>query len=211
MTPSLPPADSAEPSGEDTLAQVRAGDYRVLDSLYRRYARAFADWAAPRHPELHSDDLDDAFQRAIIVFFEHVRDARLTTLTAKPRTYIFGAAHRICLDTKKKLPSPINVFTFSAINSSTLPDLPPEMAAIDLNYADLEEQAQEAELRDALVSRAIRQLSADCRRLLTAFYFDGQSLTRLADEFSHRDVSVTAVRKSQCLSRLRTLCGAERR
>ncbi|MBC7448779.1 MAG: sigma-70 family RNA polymerase sigma factor [Hymenobacteraceae bacterium] len=200
----------SEPSFADVLARLRAGDARALDALYRDHRATFTDWAHRRYPDLADDVIADAFQEAVIVFYEHVMSGRLHTLTAAPSSYIFRLGARICVFTKKSLTGPIKVYPVFSINSMEnflltdyqLPDGPTFLDAQDHTAATLE--------RDARVDRALHQLSPDCKRILTGYYFDAQPLAALSAEFGHRDVDVTTVRKSQCLTRLRSLCGVGR-
>lgn len=204
----------SEPSPAELLARLRAGDSRPLDELYRSHRGRFDHWVRQRVAGLTDDDVADGFQQAVITFYEHVVSGHLHTLTAAPSTYVFRIGERICYAAKNKVAGPIKFLPLSDIKGiENDPAMPDTLLTAFLTTADPRD-ADDPEIAGARVDqvdRALRQLSADCYRLLTAFYYDAQPLPALSAEFGHRDPEVTAVRKSQCLAKLRTLCGVTRR
>ncbi len=202
----------SEASPAELLARLRAGDSRPLDDLYRIHRPAFVRWAGARHSGLSEADLADAFQSAIIAFYENITSGRLTELTAQPSTYVFALGERFCLKLEKTSAKTINNLTPSGIkgnDNSEMPD-PNDFS----HFADLPDDPFElAEFESSQteqaepVARALRQLPPDCHRLLTTVYYGDVQREELMAAFGYQSPNVLAVRKSQCLARLRTLCG----
>ena len=203
-----------ELSPAELVARLRAGDSEPLTELYRLHRGAFLDWARRRHPTLCDDDLADVFQDAIVVFYENISSGQLTTLSAAPKTLIFLYGDRQCQRLKKNNARTVNISTPSGIKGMEFLE-PNELSAavgapdelLDDPFG-LAETVATDHARATTVARALRQLSPDCHRLLTAFYYEGQSLADLTVAHNYRDTYVAAARKSQCLARLRTLCGS---
>ncbi len=203
-----------ELSPAELVARLRAGDSEPLTELYRLHRGAFLDWARRRYPTLTDDDLADAFQEAIVRFYENISSGHLTTLSASPKTLIFLIGDRQCVRVRKNNARTVNISTPSGIKGMEFlesHDLPAAVGAPDELLDDPFELADTIaadSIRAEVVARALRQLSPDCHRLLTAFYYEGQSLADLTAAHNYRDTYVAAARKSQCLARLRTLCGS---
>lgn len=195
---------------DDLLARLRAGDRQVVNQLYRRHAAAFLKWAGGRHPGLTSADVEDAYQEAVISLYENLASGRLVQLTAELRTYLFHIGERYCIKFEKKRARAINVSAFAGIKDADFPqtiiEVPANLDEVTDDPFGLATLTDEEEARYERVLTAMKRLTAECRDLLTRFYYDSCSLTDLSEEFNHRDATVTRVRKSQCLGRLRELC-----
>ena len=204
-------------SPAEFLARLRAGDPRPLDDLYRLHRPAFGKWAGARHPGLRDADLADAFQEAVVTLYENIASGRLTELTASPRTYVFGLAERFCLKAEKTSAKTVNNLTPSGIKGSDDSEFDDSMFTLSDFSALVEPLAQDPYALDereeveadhlARIGRALHQLFPGCRRLLTAVYYEGLPTEALLEAFNYQTLNVLASRKSQCLDRLRALCG----
>jgi DNA-directed RNA polymerase specialized sigma24 family protein len=201
-----------ELSSDELFARLRAGETNLIEELYRTLRKPFFVWAGRRYPNLSSDDLADAFQDAIVSLYENISSGKLTTLNASIQTIVFSFGERKCMRTARNSWRAVNVSHPSGIKGMETPEsgAEPMLNSLAEELSEdpfgLAEDAEEQSQRQALMKRALKQLSIDCQRLLADFYYEGQTLALLAEANGHRDVKVTASRKSFCLSRLRTLC-----
>ncbi len=214
-TASVTPLDI--PAAE-LLRRVRAGEAAVLDELYRAYRVAFGKWSAARYPTLRADEIADAFQDAVVAFYENITSGRLTELMVSPKTYVFTLGERFCQKSEKKSTRTINNLTPLGIKGTNELDMltaeplaPYALTLADDPFGLAESAAAGVEATNfATIERAMHGLRPECHRLLTAVYYDGLAQDELLETFGYRAPSVLATRKSQCLARLRALCGIER-
>lgn len=223
VDPDLPAeATTPAPADADVLARLRSGDNSPLEELYRRHRRVFLNWSGFRYESLSEVDRLDAFQQAVVTFYEQVASGRLRVLSASPATYVFRLADRHCQKISKKSGRTINISWPSDINSVGIDadrlSMSPDTSLVSVHSPDrllddpfgilLDDDTDDdaALARRERVQRGLRQLTADCRELLVAFYYHAQPLATLTAELGHRDEAVTRTRKSQCLKRLRDWC-----
>jgi DNA-directed RNA polymerase specialized sigma24 family protein len=199
---------------EQLLDRLRAGDQRPLDALYQVHRDPFVKWAAERHPELDIEAICDAFQEALITFYENVISGRLQVLTAQPQTYLYRLGERFCHKQKKKRGPIVNVFDHSAIKEEDSSEGVAFSAVMSQLLDDpfaLSDELAEADHQRHILKRALQLLTAECHRLLHAYYYADKhiSLAELSAELGHTTIGVTTARKSYCLAKLRALCRSQ--
>ena len=92
-----------EKSSPDLLLQaLAAGDMAVLDQIYDTYRDDFLRWAKSKFPTVGRDDLLDAWHDTMIMFYEQVRDRKLTHLTCELKSYLFLIGNRRLIKMHKK-------------------------------------------------------------------------------------------------------------
>ncbi len=208
---SLTAADRDALAPKGMLDRLRAGDQRPLHALYRVHRDPFVKWATIYHPDLDTEALSDAFQDALISFYENVISGKLPELRTRPQTYLFRLGERFCYHQKKKRGPIVKVFEISDINGEDDDEDPdstdPMPILLDDPFA-LTDELDELDRQRDLIDRALHQLTADCRRILQAYYYADQkiSIEKLSAELEHNSVEATMARKSYCLGRLRALC-----
>ena len=74
--------------------QVERGDLRVIDHIYETFRSEFLNWAHRRYATVNHDDLVNAWQDTIVIFYEQVRDRKLLELTCNLRRFLFLIGHR---------------------------------------------------------------------------------------------------------------------
>lgn len=216
VSASAPPVLPADEAGAALLAALRAGDSRPLDTLCRQQRGPFLIWSAQRYPLLSDDDRRDAFQDALIIFYENALSGRLQTLTASPASYLFGIGARQCHTSGKKFGKTINLSPFAFINDRGEPEaagetddfdaFQPLLAELVEDPYQLDFSPDDAELaRQQAFTAAWNQLAASCREILTGFYYENQTIPQLTISLAYEDANSTKSRKSQCLSRLKEL------
>ena len=197
---------------DELLARLRTGDQRPLNALYEQHRLTFLKWAAHRHPKLAEEDLIDAYQDAMLTFYEHIVSGRLVELTSTPQTYLFRLGDRRCQLFSRKTGKIVKVLATLSINGMDNPELDrllalhPDYADLPADPFDLLDRHTDASRAYEEIARRMQSLPRECRRLLTAVYYESQPTAALITEFEYRDTGVLYARKSHCLARLRTLC-----
>ena len=89
-------------SPDALLQSLASGNMAVLDQLYDLYRNDFLRWAGQKFQVKNRDDLLDAWHDTMIMFYENVRDKKLTHLTCEVKTYLFTIGYRRLLKIYKK-------------------------------------------------------------------------------------------------------------
>lgn len=151
-------------------------------ALTRLYRQAFP--AVRRYIGRHggtTQDAQDVFQDALVIFYEQAVGENLT-LTAAPATYLVGISRNLWHHEQRRR---------ARLPHEALPD-------------DLESLAtEEPEEATLAVLNYVEQLGAKCRSVLLAFYYFQQPLTQIAAANGYRSVRSATVQKFKCLERLR--------
>lgn len=182
-----PPSNFAQ----KTISALRDGQAGILEDLYDQFRPDFLSWAGKRF-RATPGDLEDAWQDAVVVFYEKVMSGRLTTLSCTVRTYLFAVGYKRLLKNYRKVR---RYLWLDAIDKALKNS--PELALIDLDDRWEEE-------RDLLLA-AMEQISPRCRELLLERYFEEKSINDLMQHFeyaSHNSVSVTL---ANCLAKLKRI------
>lgn len=176
---------------QEIISSLRDGQPGILEDLYDQFRPAFLAWAGKRF-RTTPGDLEDAWQDAVVVFYEKVMSGRLTALNCTVRTYLFAVGYKRLLKNYRK----INRFLWQDAVDKALKNNP-ELALIDLD--DIWEEE-----RDLLLA-AMEQISPRCRDLLLKRYYEEKSIEELMQHFeyaSHNSVSVTL---ANCLANLKKI------
>ena len=160
---------SGEKPSSDLLIQALAkGDMSILDDIYDTYRNDFLRWAASRYERANRDDILDAWHDTMIMFYEQVRDGKLTHLTCELKTYLFLIGHRRMIKMHKKAEKidlveefPANLEVHESINTFEWDDMQEAYRQVLMGaVAELPEQA-----RLILVQRFIERKSVEEIRL----------------------------------------------
>jgi DNA-directed RNA polymerase specialized sigma24 family protein len=84
------------------IRSVSAGNMDVLDQVYDAYRDDFIDWAGQRLQIENREKILDAWHEIMIMFYEQIRDKKLTKLTCELRTYLFAIGYRRLIEMHKK-------------------------------------------------------------------------------------------------------------
>ena len=94
--------EEVKPTPNSLLQSLAGGDMSVLDRLYDAHRDDFLRWAGHRFVVKNRDDLLDAWHDTMIMFYEQVRDRKLTHLTCEIKTYLFTIGYRRLLKIFKR-------------------------------------------------------------------------------------------------------------
>lgn len=177
----------------DIIRQLREQKFDCLTRLDARYRQPFQRWAARRFVAT-PNDLEDAWQDALVVFYEKVVSGRLTDLPCGVQTWLFAVGGNKLRNLNRKMRRVIFPDESDRILSGQggieLPD--------DEGDPRLDQQRE-------TLRRAIEQVSPQCRNLLIAKHFDGFSIPEIQAKFNLGTPNSTSVQLAKCLARLREI------
>jgi RNA polymerase sigma factor (sigma-70 family) len=186
--------DISKQSPDLLLKSLADGDMRVLDSIYDAYRDDFLRWAASRFSGTTRDDLLDAWHDSMIMFYEQVRDRKLTHLTCELKTFLFLIGYRRLIKMHK-------------ISSKT--DLKEEFDAnihIEESINAIESEELE-ETQRTLLTQAVDELPEQSRKILIMRYVEGKSVPEIMQEMGYASVNAVSVTLSRCLKKLKDTIG----
>lgn len=185
----------AEKSNHDLLIQSLAdGDMAVLDQIYDTYRDDFLRWSKSRFQSTGRDDLLDAWHDTMIMFYEQVRDRRLTHLTCDIKSYLFLIGYRRLLRMHK---------------TAEKTDLVDEVNAniqIDESINTLESEELDDERRTLLI-QAVDELPEQSRRILMQRFVEGKSIPDIMETMGYTSVNAVSVTLSRSLKKLKETIG----
>lgn len=124
------------------------------------------------------DEAKDIYQDALIVFWQKVKNDNLV-LTSKISTYLYSVCLNLWrkeLDRKKRLSN-------EEVDGNVIIDI------------DRKERIE-------IVNKVIQELGDTCKKVLTLYYFDGLSMTDIADELGFANADTAKTKKYKCKKEL---------
>ena len=152
--------EEAKPTPNSLLQSLASGDMSVLDRLYDAHRDDFLRWAGHRFIVKNRDDLLDAWHDTMIMFYEQVRDRKLTHLTCEIKTYLFTIGYRRLLKIFKRNEKIDLVEEFDANND------------IDESINVLENEKMQEE-HQRILQEAVKELPEKSRQILVMRFMEG--------------------------------------
>ena len=184
-----------EKSSPDLLLQaLAAGDMAVLDQIYDTHRDDFLRWAKSKFPTAGRDDLLDAWHDTMIMFYEQIRDRKLTHLTCELKSYLFLIGNRRLIKMHKK---------------AEKTDLVDEIDAniqIEESINALEWEEMDTERR-TLLTQAVDELPEQSKRILMQRYVEGKSIPDIMEAMGYTSVNAVSVTLSRSLRQLKERIG----
>jgi len=172
------------------LQALAGGDMSVLDHIYDRHRDDFLRWSASKFRNARRDDLLDAWQDAVIMFYEQVRDRKLTKLVCEIRTFLFLIGSRRLMKILKKTERIDFVVEFNV-----------NMGIVEsINRLDEQEEDEE---KKQLLREGVAALPEQSRQALTLRYVDGKSIAEIKDLMNYGSENVVSATLSRTLKKLK--------
>lgn len=186
--------DFSKQSPDLLIRSLADGDMDVLDRIYDAYRDDFLRWAKSRFHGAGRDDLLDAWHDTMIMFYEQVRDKKLTHLTCELKSFLFLIGHRRLIKMHKK---------------AEKTDLVEEMDANiqieeSINALEWEEMDEE---RRTLLTQAVDELPEQSKRILIQRFVEGKSIPDIMEAMGYTSVNAVSVTLSRSLKRLKDSIG----
>ncbi len=163
----------------EILKRIERGEEKVLDYLYKKYYRMMLKIVLSNNGT--EDEAKDVYQEALIVFWQKVSSKQLV-LTSKISTYLYS----ICLNQWRK-------------------ELD-RKSRLSREEKDGEEyQSFEREESGKIIRECIEELGDPCKSILIHYYFDGMSMSDIAERMNFANTDTAKTKKYKCKKRLDAL------
>lgn len=159
----------------------------ALRELYRRNFHQALHYV--REHGGHEADAEDVFQDSLIVLYHQVRENNLH-LSGSLGGYLMGISRNLWLKQ-----------VFKRGKQAILPEVMPDTQEDSKSVVEVM-QATEAE---SAVSKLLREMGGDCKKVLLLFYFEKMSMKDIQTEMSFGSEQVAKNKKMGCLKKLREM------
>lgn len=184
--------DKADDTSGSIIQSLSAGNMTVLDQVYDAYRDDFIHWAKQRFHSINRDDILDAWHDTMIMFYEQIRDKKLTHLTCEVKTYLFTIGYRRLIKMVKKSEKTDLIEDINANND------------IDesINVLELEEINEQ---KEKLLLTAIEELPNKTRQILIKRFLGKKSIPQITTEMGYESENAVSVTLSRGLKQLKKL------
>ncbi|MBL0007128.1 MAG: sigma-70 family RNA polymerase sigma factor [Saprospiraceae bacterium] len=186
--------EAEKPNHDLLLQSLSDGDMAVLDQIYDTYRDDFLRWSKSRFQSADRADLLDAWHDTMIMFYEQVRDRKLTHLTCELKSFLFLIGYRRLIRIHK------------AAEKTDLVDELNANIQIDESINTLESEEMDNERRTLLI-QAVDELPEQSRRILMLRFVEGKSVSDIMETMGYTSVNAVSVTLSRCLKKLKDSIG----
>ncbi len=171
---------------QDYLLQ---GDKEALVQLYKDHRLEFIQWCIQKY-DISKDQAMEAYQEAVIIFYENIVSGKLTDFSSSAKTYLFAIG-------KNKL----REFFRASVKMTNQED-----SLLELVHEDT---IDDKEPFFKIMEKNIQKLNERCRELLNLYYYRQLSMDQITDRLAYKNVDSTKNQKYKCLKQLREYCEEE--
>ena len=163
------------------IRALSAGNRNVLDRIYDTYRDVFIDWAAKRFHIKNRQDILDAWHDTMIMFYEQIREKKLTQLTCELKTYLFTIGYRRLIKMHNK--------------NGKIELIEDVVANHDINESiEVSELEEINDQKEKLLVTSIEELPDQTRQMLIKRFMWKESIAKIAMEMGYE--SENLVRKT---------------
>lgn len=161
-----------------------------IESLYLKHRSEFILFG--KQYGLPDEDILDAYQDAILIYFQKVESGSLVLRKGSPKTYLFSIGKFKLIDKIRK----------DSKLRSILKNIPQEESIELEDYNELNERQQQ--LKTALFT-----MGRSCKELLNLFYFKQYSIKEIKDAMEYKTDNVVKAHKSRCIKKLKEILNGD--
>lgn len=160
----------------EVLAKITRGDESALDYLYKKYYRMMVKLVVSNNGS--EEEAKDIYQDALIVFWQKAIGGNFT-LTSKISTYLYS----ICLNLWRK-------------------ELERKSKLSNEEKDEAEWMEDDKKERIKIINECINALGETCRKVLSYYYFDGMTMSDIAEKMNFANPDTAKTKKYKCKQRL---------
>jgi len=179
---------------KDFIQAIRDNQRGTAKSLYLQYREPFFNWARTRYTK-NEEDLADAFQESVIVFYQNVQEGKITELRSSVKTYLFSIGKNVLLKRFEKQKRIVSVDS----------DNTPDFEDLDIDFEEKETLTH----KQILLKEALNKLGDNCRKLLRYFYYQGFDNEEIALRMAYKNTDTVKSRKRSCMVKLEKILREE--
>jgi len=163
-------------SDKEVLARIYKGDEKALDYLYKKYYRMMVNLVMKNSGS--EQEAKDIYQDALVVFWQKVSSGNLV-LTSKISTYIYS----VCLNLWRK-------------------ELDRKSRLVNEEKDGTEYIEDDKAERIKIVQDCVEELGDGCKKILQYYYFDGMSMSEIAEKLGYANTDTAKTKKYKCKKKL---------
>ena len=187
-------------------------DQNGIREVYYAWRKPFEQ--ALSHLLPNTDDMDDAYQEAIIRLQQHILTERLTpdnikkSLLAYFKTIgryvaleIINQRNRGQQDTKTEEET---LHIIPDVNTMDSSDVDSDDEPIEIDRPFDPNESMDIQEREHIIRSLVEQLGAPCAPLLIGFLWENKSMNELAQELGYSSADSAKTQKSKCMNKVKT-------
>ena len=187
-------------------------DQNGIREVYYAWRKPFEQ--ALSHLLPNTDDMDDAYQEAIIRLQQHILTERITpdninkSLLAYFKTIgryvaleIINQRNRGQQDTKTEEETP---HIIPDVNTMDPSDVDSDDEPIEIDRPFDPNESMDIQEREHIIRSLVEQLGAPCAPLLIGFLWENKSMSNLAQELGYSSADSAKTQKSKCMNKVKT-------
>ena len=187
-------------------------DQNGIREVYYAWRKPFEQ--ALSHLLPNTDDMDDAYQEAIIRLQQHILTERLTpdnikkSLLAYFKTIgryvaleIINQRNRGQQDTKTEEET---LHIIPDVNTMDSSDVDSDDEPIEIDRPFDPNESLDIQEREHIIRSLVEQLGAPCAPLLIGFLWENKSMSNLAQELGYSSADSAKTQKSKCMNKVKT-------
>lgn len=163
---------------QEVLAKIVQGEEGALDYLYKKYYRMMTNIVIRNSGS--EQEAKDILQDALVVFWQKAASGNLV-LTSRISTFLYS----ICL----------NLWRKELERKSRL-------VQNDGDEGEPEYMRHEQDEKIKIIHECINEMGDTCRKILSYHYFDGLSMTDIAEKLGYANTDTAKTKKYKCKQKL---------
>jgi RNA polymerase sigma factor (sigma-70 family) len=172
--------------GDFFVDEFKPGNEQQITYLYLHNKPKFVQYA--KQYKVDETTATDIYQDAVVALIEHAKKGKLVQIKSSASTYLFAIAKFMLFNFLKKEKQ-----LFIATEE------------IDFEWTDDKDEYKDEQIQQ--MQHHFNSLGEQCKKLLTAFYYEEKKLDELVVLFGYDNKDVVKSQKSRCIKQLKTLIG----
>ena len=173
---------------EEIIESIRKGEEKGLRHLYSSFRSEFLYWAQKKF-SAQEEEVLDAFQETVVIFYEKVLSGELTNLSSSIKTYLFAIGrNRLYKQSGKEV-----LGEEMALNQK------------EANILERHDVQFEANEQGKQLIQLVERLQEPCGTILKLYYFAQFSMESIAAHMGYKGSDVAKAQKNRCMKKLREM------
>lgn len=173
---------------DDIIEKIRNGGQAELGLVYETYREEFLHWVT-REFNCSTDDSQDLYQLAILVFYDNIKRGKLEHLVSSVKTYLFGVGKNLVMESRRKAKRNTPLDQERWLNE----------------YVMEETDDAPTDQMITIARKALTRLGEPCRTLIESFYYGKKSMEEITQQLNYKNAETAKNQKCKCMKRLRKL------
>lgn len=175
-------------NNKDWILLLKQSPNQTLKTIYTDYRMDCLSWIN-KNFNCSEEEAEDFFQEAVIIFYENVKDGRLTELTSKLNTYLYTIVKYQILKHNRKR-------KIETVRSSEI------IENLAQNWVEESHQETTAQEKLKTLVMMLQKIQDPCKTILNSFYFKKMKMEEIALLLNYKSKDVVKAQKYRCITKL---------